>query len=62
MLQNYYVPKKLKTIHFPGQQIELWLNECKLLKLEDVSPKERPFIEDFINNLEELGWKVRIQP
>jgi hypothetical protein len=61
MLQNYYVPKKLRTIHFPGQQIELWLNEHKLSKLDDVSPKERLFIKDFVHNLEELGWKVRIK-
>ncbi len=62
MLQNYYVPKKLRTIHFPGQEIELWLNESKISKLEDVSPKERPFVKDFIDNLEELGWRVLIQP
>lgn len=61
MLQNYYVPKKLRTIHFPGQQIELWLNERKVSQIDDVSPEERPFVKDFINNLEELGWKVLIQ-
>jgi hypothetical protein len=61
MLQNYYVPKKLRTIHFPGQQIELWLNEIKLCKLDDVSPNERTFIKDFIHNLENLGWKVRVK-
>ncbi|MFX0015426.1 MAG: hypothetical protein ACFFB2_12665 [Promethearchaeota archaeon] len=61
MLRNYYVPKKLKTVHFPGQQIELWLNEKKISSLNDVSLKERPFIRDFVGNLEELGWKVLIQ-
>lgn len=61
MLRNYYIPKKLRTIHFPGQEIELWLNEKKISKIEDVSPKERLFVRDFINNLKELGWKVLIQ-
>ncbi len=60
MLQNYHVPKRLRTIHFPGQQMELWLNEKRVSKIKDVSPKERPFIRDFVDNLEELGWKVLI--
>lgn len=58
MFRNYSVPKRLRTIQFPGQEIELWLNEKKVSKIEDVSPKERSFIRDFVYNLEELGWKV----
>ncbi len=61
MLQNYRVPKQLKTLHFPGQKMEIWINEKKVRKLDDVDPKERTFMKDFIDNLEELGWEVLIQ-
>jgi hypothetical protein len=61
MLQNYYVPKRLKTKHFPGRQIKVWINERKIDNLDEVAPTERPFVRDFINNLEELGWIVLIQ-
>lgn len=61
MLKNYQIPKKLKTVHFPGQQIELWINEKKIRRMEDVLPRERPFLRVFISNLENLGWKVLIQ-
>ncbi|MHA2292827.1 MAG: hypothetical protein ACXACK_11725 [Candidatus Hodarchaeales archaeon] len=61
MFQKYSVPKRLRTIHFPGQQIELWINEKKICRIDDVNPKERPFVQDFINNLEGLGWKVKLR-
>lgn len=61
MLQNYRVPKRLKTLHLPGQKMEIWVNEKKLQRLEDVDPKERNFIRDFVDNLEGLGWEVLIK-
>ncbi len=31
------------------------VNEKKLKKLDDVDPEERPFMKDFIDNIEDLG-------
>ncbi|MFX0184276.1 MAG: hypothetical protein ACFE95_14430 [Candidatus Hodarchaeota archaeon] len=61
MFQNYHVPKRLKTKIFPGRQIRIWINEKNIDHLNEVAPKEQPFVRDFINNLEELGWIVIIQ-
>ena len=60
MLRNYILPKRLKTTQHPGKKIEVWFNNKKIQRLSDVRPIERPFFIDFIDNLEELGWNVRL--
>lgn len=61
MLRNYIVPKRLKTTHFLGQKVLIWINEKKIERIDEVDPQERHFIRDFVTNLEKLGWKVLIQ-
>jgi hypothetical protein len=61
MFQKYNVPKRLKTKHFPGQKVKVWINERRINKLDEVDPIEQPFVRDFIKNLEELGWRVLIR-
>jgi len=61
MLQSYVLPKKLKTIHQPSQQIEIWINERQISSINELPRKEQSFVRDFVKNLEERGWKVKIQ-
>ena len=62
MLQSYPIlPKKLRTEHYPGKRIVIWINDKKISSLQEVSPLERSFLHDFVLNLEKLGWNVLIQ-
>ena len=61
MLQSYVLPKKLKTVHQPGQQVEIWINERYISSIKELPNKEQNFLRDFVKNLEECGWKVKIQ-
>lgn len=61
MLQSYVLPKKLKTVHQPGQQVEIWINERHISSINEIPMKEQSFIRDFVKNMEDRGWKVNIQ-
>ncbi|MFX0052128.1 MAG: hypothetical protein ACFFAJ_01965 [Candidatus Hodarchaeota archaeon] len=61
MFQKYNVPKRLKTKQFPGREVEVWINERRIDKIDEVDPIEQPFVRDFIKNLERLGWLVLIR-
>ncbi|MHA1226023.1 MAG: hypothetical protein ACTSPV_04700 [Candidatus Hodarchaeales archaeon] len=58
MLQSYTLPKRLKTVHHPNKIIELWINEKRVSSISDVDPSLKLFVQDFVSNLEEKGWKV----
>ncbi|MHA1974182.1 MAG: hypothetical protein ACTSW1_14380 [Candidatus Hodarchaeales archaeon] len=58
MLRSYTLPKRLKTVHHPKKKIELWINEKKISSISEVDPSMKPFVQDFVSNLEEKGWKV----
>lgn len=62
MLKEYVaIPKKLRTIQAPGNRIELWINDKPISRLIDLPKNERPFVRDFIRNMEVLGWKVLVK-
>ena len=55
------IPRKLRTIQAPGKKIELWVNDKQVSRLRDVTTDERPFVRDFVETLQELGWEVLVQ-
>ncbi|MFW9777657.1 MAG: hypothetical protein ACFFE8_02305 [Candidatus Heimdallarchaeota archaeon] len=62
MIKDYVaIPKKLRTIQAPGKKIKLWINDRPISRLLDLPTNERPFVRDFIRNMEDLGWKVLVK-
>ncbi|MHA1993670.1 MAG: hypothetical protein ACW97Z_03950 [Candidatus Hodarchaeales archaeon] len=60
MLRNLKLPKKLRTIHYQGQKVEIWMNSRKVEAIDEFSLREKIFLQQFISNLEKMGWTVLI--
>ena len=58
LLQQLKLPKKLRTVHYPGKKIELWINGQKVANIKDFSDSEQLFLQQFVSNLRNLGWTV----
>ncbi len=52
------LPKKLRTVHHPGNKVEIWMDNRKITKIQTLTDSEQNFMRQFINNLKDLGWKV----
>ena len=61
MLRHLKLPKKLRTVHHPGNFVEIWMNNQKVDTLTALNNSEQSFIKQFINNLEDLGWNVLVK-
>ncbi|MCK4848894.1 MAG: hypothetical protein KAT16_07725 [Candidatus Heimdallarchaeota archaeon] len=58
MLRQMKLPKKLRTVHHPGNKVEIWMDNRKITKIQTLTDSEQNFMRQFINNLKDLGWKV----
>ena len=61
MLQHMKLPKKLRTIHHPGNKVEIWMNDKKINTIQTLNHSEQFFMKQFITNLEDLGLNVLIE-
>ena len=60
LLQQLKLPKKLRTVHYPGKKIELWMNNQKVENIKDYTNSEQFFLQKFVSNLRDLGWTVLV--
>ena len=58
MLQQMKLPKRLRTVHHPGNFVEIWMNNKRVNTIHTLNQSEQYFVQNFITNLEELGWNV----
>ena len=61
MLQQMNLPKKLRTIHHPGNNVEIWMNNKRVNTIHTLKHSEQHFVRNFVNNLEDLGWNVLVE-
>jgi hypothetical protein len=54
------LPRKLRTMHYPGNKVEIWMNNKKISNIQTLNLSERHFMKLFITNLKELGWNVLV--
>ena len=58
MMQQMKLPKKLRTVHHPGNNVEIWMNNKRVNTIHTLNHSEQHFVRNFITNLEDLGWNV----